>query len=172
MSSRFLWLRLLLINLAVVAALVPVCYRVSEEWYVGKIEAAIADKGWTENETATVVQEGPGYNPANSYWVVPYDCRAIDVDISGVVPRARYWSIVAYNRYTMPVNSYYFDETIHKDEQGRYTVRLTTRPAGRVNEIDVSTAPRGLVIIRTSFPEDVATVRREGPTVTPVTRGL
>lgn len=172
MSRRLVLLRLFVINLAVVTALVPLCYRVSEELYVRKIEKAIAGKGWTENKTAELVPEGPGYNPANSYWVVPYDCRAVDVDISGVVPRARYWSIVAYNRWTMPVDSYYFDETIHKDDQGRYTVRLTTHPAGRANEIDVSSSPRGLVIIRTSLPEDAAAVRREGPTVTPVTRGL
>lgn len=159
----------ILINALVVVALVPFCYWVSVEWYLWKIERAIQLKGWTVNETAELVQDGPGYNPANSYFVIPYDCRHADVVITGTVPRARYWSIFAYDRYTMPLASYWFDETVQQDALGRYTVYLTTSPSGRANEMNVAAAPRGLVIIRTSFPAD-PTAAKQPPTVQAVSR--
>lgn len=158
------WL-VILLNALVVAALVPLCYWVSVEWYLWKIERAIKLKGWTANQTAEMVQDGPGYNPANSYWVIPYDCREVDVAITGTVPKARYWSIVAYNRHTMPLDSYIFDETVRLEEAGRYTVYLTTTPRGRPNEMNVTGSPRGLVIIRTSFPADPE-MAKASPTVT------
>jgi hypothetical protein len=65
----------------------------------------------------------------------------------------------------MPLESYLFDETLQRDDHDRYTVYLTTRPRGRPNEIDVSAAPRGLVLIRTSFPEQCDAVIADTPEV-------
>ncbi len=36
----------------------------------------------------------------------------------------------------------------------RYTMVLTTEPGDRVNAIDVSSAPEGVLLIRTSYPKD------------------
>jgi hypothetical protein len=108
------------------------------------------------NQAAFQVIEGQGFNPGNLYWAVVYDCRENDVEIKGTVPNARYWSMVPYDGHTLPLRSYLFDGDIVKDEKGGFTAYLTTQPAGRPNEIDVSAAPVGGLVIRINFPEDAA----------------
>src|SRR5262249_49593037 len=103
-------------------------------------------------------------------WAVRYDCTDSDVEISGIMPPARYFSIVAYDRYTLPLPHALLGESIEKDATGRYAAYLTTRPGAHVNEIDVSASPRGVVLIRASFPE--AAEQRAGtpPEVRPLPR--
>jgi hypothetical protein len=48
----------------------------------------------------------------------------------------------------------FFDQTIKKDEDDNYIAYLTTKPKGRPNEIDVSASPQGVVLIRSSFPDN------------------
>jgi hypothetical protein len=129
----------------------------------------LKSEGALPNQAAFRVEEGKGYNPGNVYWAVVYDCRETDVEISGVVPKARYWSMVPYDGHTLPLGSYLFDGNIKTDKDGRYTAFLTTRPRGRPNEIDVSAAPVGGLVIRISFPEDVAAANT-APEVKPIGR--
>jgi hypothetical protein len=64
--------------------------------------------------------------------------------------------MVPYDGHTLPLHSYLFDGDIVKDEQGGFAAYLTTQPTGRPNEIDVSAAPVGGLVIRINFPEDAA----------------
>jgi hypothetical protein len=161
--------RTVLINLVVIALALPVLYCGAMEWMAWHIAERISRRG-APNTKAWLAGEGQGFNPANTYWVVNYDCREADVEIKGTVPKARYWSIVAYNKYTMPLDSYIFDETVKTDDTGGYTAYLTVKPRGRPNEIDVAASPRGLVLIRNSFPEDPDVVVKTVPEVRPLPR--
>ena len=157
-------IRAVLLNLVAVVLLLPAVYYgligmmafINWQW---------ASRYFKLNREARILAYAQGFNPANIYWGVLYDCRANDVEISGILPKARYWSLVAYDRLTMPLDTYFFDETIQKDDEDRYTAYLTTRPKGRPNEIDVSAAPRGLVLIRTSFPENSDAIVAAAPQV-------
>ncbi|HEY9729408.1 MAG TPA: hypothetical protein V6D50_23400 [Chroococcales cyanobacterium] len=117
------------------------------------------------NTEARIAKQGVGFNPSNIYFTVNYDCQNTDVEIRGIVPKGIYWSLVAYDKYTMPLNSYLFDKTIKKDEEDRYIAYLTTKPKGRSNEIDVSASPKGLVLIRSSLPENPDRVVKAVPQV-------
>jgi len=77
--------------------------------------------------------------------------------------------MVPYDDYTLPLHSYLSDGNVVKDPGGRYTAYLTTRPRGRPNEIDVSAAPVGGLVIRISFPEDSAAANA-APSVRPIGR--
>ena len=157
-------IRLLLINLAIIALFLPVIYYGSIEFAAFQIRSRRANKSQPNTE-ARIAKQGVGFNPANIYFTVNYDCRNTDVEIRGVVPKGLYWSIVAYDKYTMPLNSYLFDQTIQKDEKDNYIAYLTTKPKGRPNEIDVSASPKGVVLIRSSFPDNPDQVVKTVPQV-------
>jgi hypothetical protein len=160
-------------HLAVILLFLPAIYFCLREGRARAIarqtERRLAREGTPPNTTAWPIDEGQGFNPDNRYWVVVYDCRDADVEIKGVVPKAKYWSLVPYNEYMLPLASYVFDGNVVKDEDGAYTAYLTTRSKGRPNEIDVSASPVGGLVIRTSFPEDAAAANRT-PRVRPIAR--
>jgi hypothetical protein len=160
------------LHLAVILLFLPAIYFCLREGRAREItrqtEQRLAREGTAPNTAAWPVDEGQGFNPDNTYWVVVYDCRDADVEIQGFVPKAKYWSLVPYNEYMLPLDSYVFDGNVVKDEDGAYTAYLTTRPKGRHNEIDVSASPIGGLVIRASFPEDAAANRT--PQVRPLSR--
>jgi hypothetical protein len=161
-------LRLAAVNLLLVALLIPVMSFAAVEWAAYQATQERQSRFPVTNSVAWLPDDGPGYNPENMYWVVEYDCREADVVIQGIVPAAKYWSMVPYNRYTMPLSSYLTDETVQKDYAGRYVAYLTAHPRGRTNEIDVSVSPRGLLLIRILLPDDPKEVARQAPVVRPV----
>jgi hypothetical protein len=163
-------LRTLLINLGLVAAFVPAIYYTAVEWLGWEMTRRLAERAGPPNAAAWRADDGPYLNPDNLYWVVEYDCRETDVEITGVVPRCRYWSLVAYDHYTLPLPSHLFDETLRTDADGGYTAVLTTRPTGRPNEIDVSPAPRGAAVVRVGSPDDAEAAGRAAPRVRPAPR--
>jgi hypothetical protein len=162
--------RTLAINALFVALLMPVMGFTAVEWAAYQASLERKSRFPIINTTAWLPDDGPGFNPENMYWVVEYDCRETDVAIQGIVPPAKYWSMVPYDRYTMPLGSYLCDQTIQKESTGQYTAFLTVRPRGRTNEIDVSASPRGLLLIRILLPENPAEVARQAPVVRPVPR--
>jgi hypothetical protein len=166
-------LGLLGLHLAVILLFLPAIYFCLREGRARGImrltEERLAREGTAPNTTAWPIAEGQGFNPDNTYWVVVYDCRDTDVEIQGVVPKAKYWSMVPYNEYMLPLDSYVFDGNVTKDKEGAYTAYLTTRPRGRRNEIDVSASPIGGLVIRTSFPDDVVAANL-APKVRPTPR--
>jgi hypothetical protein len=161
------------LHLAVILLLLPGIYYglcLVRVYQVHRItQERLHAEGVAPNTAAFLVTEGRGFNPGNLYWAVVYDCRETDVEITGIVPKARYWSMVPYDFHTLPLDSYLFDGNVVKDPDGRYTAYLTTRPKGRPNEIDVSAAPAGGLVIRISFPEDAAAANA-APSVRPVAR--
>jgi hypothetical protein len=126
--------------------------------------AAVPDQ-IVANTVAFPGTSAKGYNPANHYWVVLYDCRSSDVEVSGIVPESLYWSAVPYDLLTLPLDSFLYDETIVMDDDRRYALVLTTEPEDRANAIDVSSAPEGVLLIRTSYP-----LHREQVEVPPTVR--
>ncbi len=81
----------------------------------------------------------------------------------------KYWSVIVYDKYGLPLPQYVFDENVHKisskagssgGSEYSYDVCLTRSPAsslhGRtgVTEIDVSTAPVGYVLFRLVHPAE------------------
>jgi hypothetical protein len=160
----------LLINVVLVAVLVPLLYQGILQWAAWRIARACG-KCALVNQKAYLIEDGPGYNPANLYWAVRYDCSDTDVEITGVVPRARYFSIVAYDRYTLPLGHPLLGETMTKDAAGRYAAYLTIHPGRRTNEIDVSASPRGVVLIRVGCPEAAEELTATPPEVRPLPLG-
>ncbi len=170
-TARFFrTVRLLVINAGLVALCIPVISLALVEWAAQQATMQRRCRFPIPNRTACFPGEGPGYNPDNLYCAIEYDCRQTDVEIQGILPPAKYWSMVPYDRYTMPLGSYLSDETIHTESTGRYVAYLTTRPQGRTNEIDVSASPCGLLVIRITLPEDPEEVARQAPIVRPVAR--
>jgi hypothetical protein len=161
------------LHVAVILILLPGMYYGLRTYRVYRIhcltDARLQSEGVTRNTAAFQIHEGRGFNPSNVYWAVVYDCRESDVEISGVIPKARYWSMVPYDDYTLPLHSYLFDGNVVRQENGRYTAYLTTRPRGRPNEIDVSASPTGGLVIRISYPED-ASAAGTAPSVRPLAR--
>jgi hypothetical protein len=162
--------RVVAIHLALVGLLLPVVYRVAVELHGWEMTRQLAARAGPPNTAAWRPDDGPYFNPANLYWIIEYDCREVDVEITGVVPKARYWSLVPYDRHTLPLPSYLFDETVRTDARGAYTIRLTARPTGQSNEIDVSPAPRGAAFLRVGYPEDPESAARATPQVAAVPR--
>jgi hypothetical protein len=160
-------------HLAVILLLLPGIYYGLRLFGVYRIwrltQERLQAEGVEPNTAAFLVSEGRGFNPSNVYWAVVYDCRETDVEISGVVPRARYWSMVPYDRHTLPLASYLFDGNVVTDHECRFTAYLTTRPRGHANEIDVSSSPVGGLVIRISFPEDEIAANT-APKVRPIAR--
>jgi hypothetical protein len=163
-------LRILAINALLVALLIPLMNLAAVEWAAYRATRERKSRFPITNTAAWLADQGPGYNPENMYWVVEYDCRQTDVAVQGIVPPAKYWSMVPYDRYTMPLGSYLTDQTVQKEYQGWYIAYLTTRPQGRTNEIDVTASPRGLLLIRILLPDDPQEVARQAPIVRPVGR--
>jgi uncharacterized membrane protein len=163
-------LRAVAINALLVALLIPVMSLAAVEWAAYRATLERQSRFPITNTVAWLADDGPGYNPENMYWVVEYDCRETDVAIQGIVPPAKYWSMVPYDRYTMPLSSYLTDEMVQKEYTGRYVAYLTARPQGRTNEINVSASPRGLLLIRILLPDDPQEVARQAPIVRPVAR--
>lgn len=155
---------LLLINLVIIALVLFGLYYGSIEVTAYQIARRRVNKS-KPNTEARIANQGIGFNPSNIYFTVNYDCRKTDVEIRGIVPQGVYWSIVAYDKYTMPLNSYLFDRTIKKDEEDNYIAYLTTKLKDRPNEIDVSASPKGVVLIRSSFPDNSDQVVKTVPQV-------
>jgi hypothetical protein len=162
-------LQTLLINGALVALFVPLLYQGLLQWAAWRISRACG-KCALVNQKAYLIEDGPGYNPANLYWAVRYDCTDSDVEITGIVPQARYFSLVAYDRYTLPLPNALLGEMMVKDATGRFTAYLTVQPGRHANEIDVSASPRGIVLIRIGCPEAVEELAGTPPAVRPVPR--
>jgi len=162
MKSEFVWI--LLINLLLTAGFAVLIYLGLREQLAYKITKRLLSRG-APNTKARVAKQGQGFNPANVYFTLNYDCRKADLEISGVVPEGQYWSLVPYDRYTVPLESYLMDKTVVTDDEGHYTAYLTTRPQGKPNEINVSTCPRGFVIIRNSLPKNPSMVAQSQPEV-------
>ena len=142
---------LVLINLGLVAVFWVLIYLGLREWQAWRISRRLLKKG-RPNAGLRPAREGQGFNPANIYFTMNYDCRRVDIRICGVLPQCRFWSITAYDRYTVPLESFLVDETLVTADDNHYTAWLSRRPRGRPNEIDVSASPRGLLIVRNSFP--------------------
>lgn len=167
MTSKILLV--ILGNLAVMVVSSFVLYVILRERLAYKITKRLLRRG-APNTKARVAKGGQGFNPANVYFTLNYDCRKDDVEIRGVVLEGLYWSLVPYDRYTLPLKSYLTDESVITDDEGRYTVRLTTRPQGRPNELDVSASPRGFVIIRNSLVKNPYGANQKVPEVKAVPR--
>ena len=164
--------RLAIVHAVLIALFMPLISLAAVEWAAYQASLQRRCRFPVANQTACFPPEGPGYNPDNLYCAVEFDCRQTDVEIQGIVPPAKYWSMVPYDRYTMPLDYYLSDETIRKDSTGGYVAYLTTRPSGRTNEIDVSNSPCGLLLIRITLPEDSEEVARHPPIVRPIPRKL
>ncbi len=152
-SSAPRWLLVVCVMALEVAVFVVLINWSAKRYVAAQHMAAVPDQ-IVPNSVAFPGTSAKGYNPANHYWVVLYDCRSSDVEVSGIVPESLYWSAVPYDLLTLPLDSYLYDETIVMDDERRYTMVLTTEPGDRVNAIDVSTAPEGVLLIRTSYPKD------------------
>jgi hypothetical protein len=168
LPKRWPTLRTIGLHLAIIGLLMPVWYWLGREIVSAFYQHRLTLLNEILNTGAWQPTDGQGYNPSNVYWVVPYDCRTTDVEVSGTLPPARYWSATAYDRYMMPLPSYVADSTLKADSQKHYTLRITTQPRGGTNEIDVRHSPTGIVVMRISNPEDETA--RTAPTVRPVPR--
>lgn len=90
-------------------------------------------------------------NGENDFWAIYYDCRKCDLQIEGKIPKANFWSITAYDKYSRPLPSYLIDTMIKVDMSGKYKVFLSTKKKNRENEMDVSPSPVGEVVVRVSM---------------------
>ena len=128
---------------------------------------------------------------------IPYDCTGSDVRLQGALRGAfAYTSVTAYDDASLPVPHFRFDETLIADATAavisgeplgisntasssgpapgdRYTLWLTVEPQHRpgINEMDVSSCPRGVVLIRLIYPEVDGEVERCRPRVCAVASG-
>jgi hypothetical protein len=114
------------------------------------------------------MNRGQGIDPRNVYWLIVYDCRHVDLEIKGAVPKARNWIFIPYNWHTIPLENCIFDEQIATEPGGTYAVYVTARPQRRQNEIDVSASPQGILMIRVTMPEVRAAAVADRPTVRPI----
>eukprot|EP00736_Rhodelphis_marinus_P006650 Rmarinus@m.11859 len=107
------------------------------------------------NDIKGVVQctSAPGYNPANSYLAMQYDCSTEDVVLTGIMPQARYFSLLPYDKWTNSVGAGIYDSQITSSPGKEYRVTLSRHPAGKTNVVDVSSCPEGVLLIRMSFPK-------------------
>lgn len=93
-----------------------------------------------------------------------------------------YWSFICYDEYGLPLPNYVYDENAIREEiraDGSYTVTLylvnrgqsgplvdhAYEAAGKRNEIDVSSSPRGNVLYRLVHPVDEASVQASRPQI-------
>ena len=80
-----------------------------------------------------------------------------------------------YDDSSIPIPQFMYDESLFpsKEDPGKYDLYLTTKPSfnPHLNEIDVSSCPKGLAIVRIIYPKDEETVERCMPTVEEVPYG-
>jgi len=114
------------------------------------------------NRDMLEILPGQESNPDNLYWVFKYDISERDLQVSGEMPEAVYWSLIAYDRFTMPHPLFYYDENVPVVD-GRFQVILTTRPQGRVNELVLSDQPTGFIMVRVTSPSDPNRARLSKP---------
>ncbi len=162
MKLETIWI--VIINLGVIAVLSMSMYLGWRELHAYKISRMLLSRG-KPNAGMRRANQGKGFNPANIYFTMNYDCRKEDIQITGVMPETLYWSMTVYDRYTVPLKSFLVDDSLVRQRDDRYSAWLTRRPLGRPNEIDVSTSPRGLLIIRNSLPRDPHEVANSPPKV-------
>ena len=155
---------LILANLGLIVVFCALIYLVLREWQAYKISKRLLERG-RQNSTMRLARQGQGFNPANIYFTMNYDCRRADIRIAGVLPQCRFWSMTAYDRYTVPLKSFLVDETVITAVDNHYIAWLSRRPRGRSNEIDVAPSPKGLLIIRTSFPDQSDEVMKNPPQI-------
>ena len=162
MKLETIWIAV--INLGFIAGFSMSMYLVWRELQAYKISKMLLSRG-KPNAGMRLANQGKGFNPANIYFTMNYDCRKEDIQITGVMPETLYWSLTVYDRYTVPLKSFLVDDSLDRQRDNRYTAWLTRRPLGRPNEIDVSTSPRGLLIIRNSLPRNPHEVANAPPIV-------
>ena len=131
---------------------------VSRKFQKGVNETAIHFTGKSVKQL-TNKQAHYSYNSAhapngeNDFWAIYYDCRKCDLRIKGTIPKARFWSVTAYDKFARPLPDFIMDKTVTKEEGENYVIYLTTRPSGRPNEINVSKCPVGEAVVRVSLME-------------------
>ena len=65
------------------------------------------------------------------------------------MPNVQHWSFTAYDLGTsLAVNSWIEKDSSYITENDEYSIILTQSPTGKENELDVSEAPRGLMLLR------------------------
>ncbi len=119
----------------------------------------------------------------HKYFVMKYDIpTGRELCVTGKIRRdyQKYWSLVVYDQYGLPLPQYVHDgnatELIGSDpNEYRYDIRLTNHPddhytspykrAG-INEIGVSSVPTGYVLFRLVHPSTDAAAEFSMPTVT------
>lgn len=173
---------LVLINAAVVLALLLLLPLAFQEW-VARKNAAMVDQSALAYTGARSRQElvnrrahvnrDPRFaqNPANTGFIFFYDCRTADLVIEGELPPCEFFSVSVYDRYSMPQPSMVIDDSL-RELEGRYVIFLTTQPSGARNEIDVSAMPQGTGIIRCSHMKAPESIDRYEPRLSLVERGL
>lgn len=103
--------------------------------------------------TAPPVDEGAGSHDIH-YLASVYDCTAGDLWVVGEPPPAGYWMVGLYdNRMRMVPGAHLNDRSIQLDDDGRYRIHLTHEPTGGPNELDCSTSPTGMLVVRMLRPE-------------------
>ncbi len=167
---------LVLINAAVVLALMLLLPLAFQEW-VARKNAAMVDQSALKYTGALTrrelinrrahVNRDPRFaqNPANTGFIFFYDCRTTDLVIEGEIPPCEFFAVSVYDRYSMPLPTMVIDDDL-RDLGGRYVIFLTTRPRGARNEIDVSAMPQGTGIIRCSHMKHPESIERYEPRMT------
>jgi len=100
----------------------------------------------------------------HAYYSMAYDATETDVEVKGVLrlPASvdgafRYTSVTTYAYTSLPLAQYFDGATLtpdagNADGSQPFTVRLTTTPSGRPNEVDVSESPTGVCVVRIVYP--------------------
>ncbi|GMI03233.1 hypothetical protein TrVE_jg8314 [Triparma verrucosa] len=120
-----------------------------------------------------------GGSAKHAYFTMIYDARDHDVVVGGVhkyvvkgKEQFRYTSTTVYEFTSLPISGY-FDDTslvnITKGKRGKdmFEVVLTTSPKYEkgLNEIDVSSQPVGVCVVRLVYPEEDETLEECKPTI-------
>lgn len=109
-------------------------------------------------------------NPANSGFILFYDCRSADLVVQGRAPECRFFGVSAYDAWSMPLPSMVIDRQVC-GQDGVYQVTLTSTPRGTRGELDVSACPKGTAIIRFSYVTEPVEVDAFEPTLAVKERG-
>ncbi len=97
-------------------------------------------------------------NPNNKGFIAYYDCSEEDVYLTGKVPDARFFgiSVVPFPYYKDTVgDEFLVKELLNLDEDGYFEIVITRNKTGRNNEIGVRNFPRGTIIVRISFMNEI-----------------
>ena len=94
------------------------------------------------------VEQGSGIG-SNVYISLWYDCRKKNIKLNGIMPNVQHWSFTAYDLGTsLAVNSWIEKDSSNIVENDEYSIILTQSHTGKENELDVSEAPIGLMLLR------------------------